>query len=262
MRGIRVLLSAVVLAAGVAVAPQAAATSTIGEYVALGDSYASGLGTGHYDPAGDGCRRGPQAYPALWAARHPGVEFRFLACSGATTATVATRRMLADIGPETGLVTLTVGGNDAGFVDVLTTCVLYGDRDCARRTSRAEEFVRTELPGRLDRVYAAIAGRAQAARIVVLGYPRLFETGPCPGGLSRAKRVALNQAADVLAGIIEERASAAGLTYVDVRDRFAGHGVCASDSWINPLTSPLTESYHPNRSGHARGYLPALLASR
>ncbi|GAB3502824.1 GDSL-like lipase/acylhydrolase family protein [Amycolatopsis cihanbeyliensis] len=261
MRGARGLLGVLVLVAGVAVARPAVAAQTVEEYVALGDSYSSGLGTGDYDRPGGSCHRGPRAYPALWAARHPDVEFRFLACSGATTVTVATRRMLEALGPETGLVTLTVGGNDAGFVDVMTTCVLSGDRDCARRAGRAVEFVRTELPGRLDRTYAAIAARASSAEVVVFGYPRLFEIGACPGGLSRAKRAALNEAADALAATTEQRAGAAGFTFVDMRDRFAGHGVCAADPWINPLTSPLIESYHPNRLGHARAYLPALLAA-
>lgn len=39
-------------------------------YVALGDSYSSGVGAGSYDSASGSCKRSSKAYPALWAAAH------------------------------------------------------------------------------------------------------------------------------------------------------------------------------------------------
>src|SRR5262245_61624710 len=57
-------------------------------YVALGDSYSSGLGTGNYDPASGACKRSPNAYPAMWASSHSTASFTFAACSGATTTDV------------------------------------------------------------------------------------------------------------------------------------------------------------------------------
>lgn len=39
-------------------------------YVALGDSYSSGVGAGSYDSASGSCKRSTKAYPALWAAAH------------------------------------------------------------------------------------------------------------------------------------------------------------------------------------------------
>jgi hypothetical protein len=51
-----------------AVTAPAAATQPAVRYVALGDSYASGLGAGGYS-AGS-CERSSWAYPALWAAAH------------------------------------------------------------------------------------------------------------------------------------------------------------------------------------------------
>lgn len=49
--------------AGIANADSSAAAV---DYVALGDSYSSGVGAGSYD--GSSCKRSSRAYPALWAA--------------------------------------------------------------------------------------------------------------------------------------------------------------------------------------------------
>ena len=34
--------------------------------------------------------------------------------------------------------------------------------------------------------------------------------------------------------------------------------MCSSSEWINGLSSPTNESYHPNRAGHASGYTPTV----
>src|SRR6187551_2110890 len=87
------------------------------EYVALGDSYAAGVGSG-----GSGeCGRSASAHPSLWNDAHSPAEFRFAACSGATTQDVL-ESQVASLSSVTTLVTLTVGGNDIGFTDVMTTC--------------------------------------------------------------------------------------------------------------------------------------------
>ncbi len=36
--------------------------------------------------------------------------------------------------------------------------------------------------------------------------------------------------------------------------RFVGHAVCDSPEWLNGLSSPITDSYHPNVAGHRDGY--------
>ncbi|MCK2239333.1 MULTISPECIES: SGNH/GDSL hydrolase family protein [unclassified Crossiella] len=231
-----------------------------GDYVALGDSYASGVGAGGYERGSGACRRSRHAYPQLVAKALAPSAFHFPACSGASTVDVLNQQLGA-LGERTSLVTITVGGNDLDFTDVMTTCVLSGDSGCKRRADRAAAFVRDELPARLDRAYAAILAKAPNARLLVLGYPRLFEAKSCSGGLSAAKRAALNAGADLLADTTAARAKAAGARYVDVRDRFAGHGICGSPSWVNPLVSPTTDSFHANKLGHAQGYTPAVLES-
>ena len=225
------------------------------EYVALGDSYASGAGAGSY--VDSSCRRSSNAYPALQAAEFP--SFRFVACSGATTKSL--RSQSRALTRNTTFVTITIGGNDLGFVDVLTTCTLNGDRACSKRVAEAVDFVHAELPGRLDTAYATVKEASPHALLVVAGYPRLFTPNDGCRTLSAVKRAALNGAADQLSDEIAEAAERAGARYVDVREAFADHGVCSKQPWINGLVSPTADSYHPNRAGQA-AYFRALSARR
>ncbi|MEO6083698.1 MAG: SGNH/GDSL hydrolase family protein [Umezawaea sp.] len=180
----------------------------------------------------------------------------FAACAGATVGEVVDRQV-AGLSGETGLVTLTVGGNDVGFADVMTTCTVGSDRGCERAVERAGGVAREELPSRLAGLFAAVAERAPGAKVVVLGYPRLFEARSCAGGLSAAKRAAVNGGADLLAEVTAAAAAAAGVAFVDVREAFAGHGICGADPWVRAVTAPIGDSYHPNRLGQM-GYLRAL----
>ncbi|MBB2949150.1 lysophospholipase L1-like esterase [Actinoplanes lutulentus] len=227
------------------------------DYVALGDSYAAGSGA---SGTNEGCGRRAQSYPALWAATHDVASYRHVACADAVTADVLSDQIAA-LNAGTDLVTITVGGNDIGFVGAAINCVLFGDSRCLEAVADANTAITGELPGRLDEVYTAIREAAPHAEVVVLGYPRLFESGACPGGLSATKRQALNTAADRLDAVIADRAAAAGFTFGDVRDAFAGHGVCASEPWLNRVNLlALTATYHPNDAGYAGGYLPTLAA--
>lgn len=57
-------------------------------YVAFGDSFAAGIGTGMTE--GSGCRRGQFSYPSLLASTAPNIDFQNLACSGDTTKNILT----------------------------------------------------------------------------------------------------------------------------------------------------------------------------
>jgi hypothetical protein len=117
-----------------------------GRYVALGDSYSSGEGdppfiTGTNTTANE-CHRATQAYgPQVQADQKiPDTEFIFQACSGAVMADFVAN-LLGDSGQytdgaqldaiapagvpstSTTLVTLSIGGNDAGFPFILKACV-------------------------------------------------------------------------------------------------------------------------------------------
>ncbi|GAA1233942.1 SGNH/GDSL hydrolase family protein [Prauserella halophila] len=259
-----VAIASLVLVGGAATAGAVEATThdnptTYDNYVALGDSYASGVGAGEYGDSGD-CKRSANAYPQLYADAGGIGDFRSVACLGANTHDV--RAQADSLSADTDLVTLSVGGNDAGFVDVMIDCTTSFDQGCIDRVDEAKEFADTTLPGLLDGVYDEIRANAPDAEVFVFGYPRFYEIdGSCNAGLSDTKRAAINSGADALAETISERARAAGFTFVDVRDDFAGHEICSDDWWMRSVTWPIDESYHPTATGHELGYLPALQAA-
>jgi lysophospholipase L1-like esterase len=238
------------------VSTASAATS----YVALGDSYSSGVGAGSYGSSGS-CKRSANAYGQLWANAHSGTTFTFLACSGAKTSDVISQ--VASMPSGASLVTVTVGGNDAGFTDVITTCTLNSDQACVDRVNTAKAYVQDTLPGLLDKVYRAIEAKAPDAHLVVLSYPEFYTVpGSCNVGLSDTKRSAINSGADALASVISSRAAAAGATFVDVRSAFVGHNICSSASdYLHSLTWPVDESYHPTAAGQRGGYYVPLTAA-
>lgn len=229
-------------------------------YVALGDSYSSGVGAGSYGSSGS-CKRSANAYGQLWANAHAGTTFTFLACSGAKTGDVLNQ--INSMPSSASLVTLTVGGNDAGFTDVITTCTLNSDQTCIDRVNTAKTYVQNTLPSLLDNVYRAVKSKAPNAKLVVLSYPRFYTVpGSCSVGLSDTKRSAINSGADTLASVLASRAAAAGAQFVDVRSAFVGHNICSSASdYLHSLTWPVDESYHPTAAGQRGGYYNPLTSA-
>jgi lysophospholipase L1-like esterase len=251
------LVGAVSVAAVAVLAPVPAAAAT-SSYVALGDSYSSGTGTRTYLNDGTSCQRSVYAYPSLIASSK-GYALNFRACSGASTADVADQLGALDAG--TAYVSITVGGNDAGFSSVLTECAKPAwMSNCNGAIDRAQNVITNTnyLPDRLAKLYSSIRSRATHAKIVAVGYPRLFNGTDCNAGtwFSATEMSRLNYTADLLNATISTAASGAGFAFSNPTSAFLGHAVCASTEWINGLSYPVSESYHPNRLGHSAGYTP------
>jgi lysophospholipase L1-like esterase len=244
------------------VAPASAVSIGTVNYVALGDSYSSGVGAGSYLPDSGSCLRSTNAYPQLWTNAHGPSSFVFAACSGANTTDVSAGQLGALSG-VTSLVSISVGGNDVGFSDVMLTCVVYGTNACVAAVNTAENTARTSLPGWLDAVYNNIRSQAPRARVVVLGYPRFYHDVWYCIGLSSTSRNKINEGADVLDGVILAAAYRHGFAFADVRSAFAnGHEICDGGSWLHSVDwANLAQSYHPTASGQSGGYLPAFAAT-
>jgi lysophospholipase L1-like esterase len=220
-------------------------------YVDLGDSYAAGVGTRVYYNDGTSCDRSPDAYgPLIAKARSYALSFE--ACNSATTTDVINNQ-LGPLNSSTNFVTITIGGNDAGFTTVIVDCAGFYF-PCQSAINNANSFIQNQLPGALDKTYADIRSRAPNAHVLVLGYPHLFtSTGATCNfdALTSAHEKELNQTADLLDSVISARATAHGFTYVDPRNAFLPHEVCSSSEWLNGLSWPITDSFHPNVSGQA-----------
>ena len=250
----------VVAACSVFVAPAWAT-----KYVSLGDSYSSGTGTRTYYDSN--CQKSVTSYPYLLHNAHPTWTFVHAACSGATTSNLLSSQV-SSVTSDTNWVTYTIGGNDAGFSSVITECAQPSwSSDCNGAIDNAQAFIQNTLPGRLDQVNNAIKSRAPSAQVIALDYPRLFNGTDCNAftWFSPSEETRLNQTADMLKNQVSAAATRSGANFLfrDVIPPFIGHAVCdggggSSTEWINGLSNPVGESYHPKTTGHANGYYPVV----
>lgn len=264
-----------------------------GRYLAMGDSFASGEGAWDYDegtdfddrddpwPFNNGeedhnrCRRSKHAYARLLA---DGNDFaggsRFVACSGALIDDFYQPNhketdedpQLEALGEDVSLITLSVGGNNLGFAGVLIDCVTSNLK--AGLTGRCQEHQDAAIKERMPQVradlvqlYRRLRQEAPNARIMVVGYPALFEEKPDPSlrnVLSAPDQRWMNEVAATFNGTVASAAWEAGVEYVDPSAAFRGHGLGSDDPWFNDLipkgpgamvADP--SSFHPNADGHA-----------
>src|SRR5579872_105259 len=254
-------------------------------YVALGDSFSSGEGNFPFltgtDNSTDKCHRSSNSYPSLLSAAHPAFEFIFVACSGATTGNIwlganppqsiqsdPEPLQLSSLSGSTKLVTLSIGGDDIGFADIITQCVVWTCAVASRFSSEvrlASKHIR-QLEPVLVSTYKQIQAAAPNAAVYVVGYPYLVPPHP-----SRAHSIGTCVAQSGLIGnslgwlapkevelnsVIGRAATAAGVHYVDPNARgksysFLNHDICSSSSWIISITNRSAQNYsfHPNTIG-------------
>lgn len=237
------------------------------EYVAFGDSYTSGIGAGPfmasplYPP--DQCFQASPGYPDALDALDAIELTANAACAGWTAAMVPLQVQTASaaglLNEDSDLVTITAGGNDVGFLDLLLACLAPSPLEtCKTEVRAAEALARSELPDVLIGAYAAIRAEAPNATIVVLGYPHLFspEYGDQPYITEEAAAV-FNKGVDTLNNVIRKAArQVPGTVYVDVTKEFEGHGLGSPDSWF--VLDGTNASFHPNAIGYAEGYATAV----
>ncbi|MDJ0339505.1 SGNH/GDSL hydrolase family protein [Cryobacterium sp. PH31-O1] len=250
------------LVGGVATAPalaQRPAPPTVASalgYVALGDSFTAGQGAPPYVTDGTACLRSKRAsYPTFAAFVSAYRLTSNRACSGASTADVPAQ--LLGVSPGTTLVTLTVGGIDAGSNIVLAACasdptnvVCLGAID----NSVAQLGL---LAPKLVGAYTAVATALPQAKIAVLSYPRQFKPGFSPLG------DVLNRATDALNTVIAGSVAAMAtprIRFVDASQEFAGHGIGSRVAYfaLDPLNPLAPANFHPNALGNSLGYTRAL----
>ena len=219
--------------------------------VALGDSYGSGAGSYFYYNDGTNCYRSPFGYPSQIAAA-TGLSLTLAACSGATTDDVLNEQVRL-LPAGTDYVTITVGGNDVGFRSVIRECALPGWLGtCSATIEAGLDTLRTELPARLNNVYATVKAKAPGATVVVTGYPLMFNGTDCNPltFFTRSEMKAINDGTEALNDVIQAQAAAARLDFVSAQPAFLGHAWCDPQPWINGLTLPVVTSFHPNIAGH------------
>ena len=254
-------LATLAMAASLAAAPAQAADKT--KYIALGDSYAAGQGAGLYK--NDTCYRSANSYSELAAETKAIKLITNAACSGKTTQEVVATQ-LRQLNKTTELVTITAGGNNLGFGDIVTNCgtAIFDSAfaaACAAASATAKaKLVSGQLAGEVASMIQSVQAAAPNAKIVVTGYPYLFD--PIPAGLADPMSQFIYQATDLADGLNGSIALAAAaidptavrVKYVDVRTAFAGHGINSGDPWINGAVPDSPDGFHPNAKGYEAYY--------
>ena len=166
------------------------------------------------------------------------------------------------LGADTSVVTLQIGGNDAGLVGLAESCLNvlpppFGTSCAAENTAGGGDVygervaaVGPRVPAVLDGIHA----RAPGARVFVVGYttylppngcyPRVQVWGP-DANYIQAKIDQLNQ-------VLADAAATHGASYVDIRTPGIGHDVCKSSSvrWTEPfIPGNIAAPLHPNANG-------------
>lgn len=256
----------------VASAIATAAPGPIGQYVALGDSYAATGTLAKFDGRSPGCGRSTDNYPGNLARNLQVGQFIDVSCGLATTdgmtgpeltPTGMTPPQLDALGSATELVTLTIGGNDFGFGDMGARCAALGAGTAVGAPCR-DSFLRNgdEIGARLaytgPRVGAVldeIHRRAPRAAVFVTGYlPTAPETGGCRPYLLLADGdvVFLHQVGQRLNDLLRDIATTHGATYVDVAGQ-PGHDACQAPGirWTEPAVSAPSSwlPLHPTAEG-------------
>jgi hypothetical protein len=243
------------------------------------------------------------------------LDFQFLACSGAETRHMLP---FETIGPNpvdgtghtgnqpqngmmtqldsgfldanTTVVSLSIGGNDIKFGPVFQTCIGAAilNVSCAATPILGETIgvkdatlnrTHNEVPTSISVILAEIHKKAPNAKIVLMGYPKLFESGSACVGINDSERGWLNQVADDLAtamssGVTAYKAAnptAPASTFANPASAFSGRNLCAANTMVNALVTQLTpgdqigisipahganpavglsmQSFHPNKAG-------------
>lgn len=250
------------------------------DYVALGDSFTAGPGIAPRDPhAPELCDRSDSNWPTLLARAVRVRSFVDVSCSGAYSRDIAGDQHLVDgstvsaqravLGPDTDLVTLSIGGNDFSvYGRLFGTCTRVSGADSPRARCREElvdEGIISDVDEVRERLGAAIRDvRAVApnAAVVVVGYPRML---PDDGRRCAAAPFSVDDIAwmaEVLARLNRSMAGAAadeGVRFVDLH-LVEGTDVCADEPWVNGPQSVegVARAFHPLSHG-MRGAADAVL---
>ncbi|PPF20842.1 SGNH/GDSL hydrolase family protein [Rathayibacter sp. AY1A7] len=194
------------------------------------------------------------------------MDYQFIACSGAQTENVLPYFTASSAFPtnawgqsgrygkyredsqmdrgyldaNTTLVTLTIGGNDARFGEVIQACAGY--TNCSSTVlpgdtaplPAAQNALIPKVQSAIVTILKQIATRAPNAKILIQGYPMLFEQGGSCVLVSIGQFSWLNQFARDLNSSINAAVDTtnASLTsrrvkYVDAQARFSGHNLCS-----------------------------------
>ena len=284
-------LSALAPAARGATAP--AAASAYQEYVALGDSWSADVVIADTDGPPDstyaptGCAQSHRNYPKLLAAALDVPTFRDATCGSAKTddfyspqtglPTGETNPAQFDrLTPTTDLVTVGIGGNDAGFAGAAMDCISPSpegahckEKYTAGGTDQLEQRINESEP-KLVAALQEIHRRSPNARVLMLDYLAGIPEHACypTVPISESDMAYLYATFQKLNAMVKRAAAAGGAEFVDTYTPSVGRHVCAlpTERYVEGLgvlsvNGPaVAVPAHPNSAGAASQFRSTLAA--
>jgi lysophospholipase L1-like esterase len=252
-----------------------AAGAATGPYVSLGDSYTSAplvpVPTGN--PIG--CGRSTNNYPSDVARVISPSSFTDASCGSATTVNMTQPQSVPFGGtnppqfnslasPDT-LVTIGIGGNDAGLIGVAETCAEidithpFGSacKDHYNSGGTDPNVAAVDATGpKVAAVLQGIHQRAPQASVLIVGYP---DGLPVNGSncwplvpLSSGDITYFNSLEKRLNSVIAFEAAANNAKFVDTFTSSIGHDACkpSGTAWVNGIVpNSIAYPLHPNQAG-------------
>ncbi len=257
-------IALVVLGVGILYVQGRKQPDTSAEYVALGSSFAAGLGLGPRTPGSPIiCQRSVNGYPQQLA-RMTGLSLTDMSCSGATTrhvlhgGQVFLGPQVDALGPATKLVTLTAGGNDVSYVGDLTA-IAYRRRGGVagfvaglfwKGPQSLEERKFDQLQTDLVKTLREIRRRAPNAHIMMVTYPTILPpAGTCLSlGIGEGDAALMRRVGARLADVTRAATQLADVTLIDMH-QLSGHDACATNPWVNGAAPKQGAPFHPTLAG-------------
>ena len=255
-----------------------AAAQAAGEvYISLGDSYTAAPFVPVQDGRPPGCARSNRNYPSLVSRALKTSAFVDRSCSGAETVNMTQPQLVAGNGAnppqfeglrgDADIVTVGIGGNDAGLIGVATKCIELGFTDPNGQACRnywapgGRDRVAARIEAAKPKIAATLQGihdRSPTARVAIVGYPHVLpDSGNCYSPnvpLSVDDIAYLRELLGRINSMIAGQAAANEVEYVDTYADSAGHDVCKApgNRWFEGLVPSLPAApLHPNALGEA-----------
>lgn len=156
--------------------------SWITSWAAIGDSYSAGIGCGWRFDGDSACARYNFSWPNIInndeRMGNTSRDFQFLACSGATSPEIL-ENQVSQINEGVQVITVTAGGNDAGFADVLKACIFAWNyfTDCQLALGNADDIIASgEFNSSITSLLSAMIPKlGDNGRIYYVGYAPFFD---------------------------------------------------------------------------------------
>lgn len=246
------------------------------QYVAMGSSFAAGAGFGTQKPGTPNrCGRSDQNYASLLAAKL-NLILDDQTCNGATTTHLLgpwneIAAQLDAVGPDTRLVTATIGGNDLNYAAYLLATACGADNMVAiggRTIPCPPHSVPTEadyaaLESRMREVVRRVKAKAPQARFIYVQYVTLVPRRPCSSApIPPEKAAVAREIGRRLAAITVRAARLEGGEVLDADRLSRRHTACDAEPWsVGAKEVPGQGAlWHPSRLAHAE--IAAALAQR